>query len=230
MSDLTTYPELEQRSLEWFDARRGIVTASAVGSLLTTTLKVADNETSRSYLRTLVAERITGRIIETRQTDAMLTGILDEPIARDIYREHFNPVREFGFFVRDLGNGAKLGYSPDGLVGGDGLVEIKSATTTPKTQIARALGAPVEHAYMAQMQAGMLVTGRKWCDFVSYSGGMPLHVKRIEADPDWHGAILAAVDTFEERAQEMERAYSLATEGMPATELIDHFETPELKL
>lgn len=225
MSNLTTYPDLEQNSLEWLEARRGIVTASAVGKLVTPTLKVANNDTSRGLTRLLVAERITGRVEPTFQSDAMMRGHLDEPLARDHYSKHYTPVRRFGFMVREI-DGARLGYSPDGLVGGDGLIEIKSAE--PKIHLDRLLGAPIPHGHMAQMQAGMLVSGRAWCDYISWCGGMPTYVTRIEADPEWHTVITAALGAFEAYATDLERAYRMATKNLPATEYIDHF--PEIEV
>lgn len=218
---LTVYPDMDQRSEEWYEARRGIVTASAVGALLTPTLKVASTETSRALTRVLVAERITGRVVPTFTTNAMLRGILDEPLARDLYAETWAPVRESGFMVRELSPGVRLGYSPDGLVRDDGLIEIKSAE--PKIHLDRLLGAPIDHAHMAQMQAGMLVSGRAWCDYISYCGGMPMHRRCVPADPAWADAITEAIHAFEATALGMLDVYARAVEGLPATEYIDHF-------
>jgi len=218
---LTVYPDMDQRSDEWYEARRGIVTASAVGVMLTPTLKVASNETSRSLTRLLAAERITGRVVPTFTSEAMMRGILDEPLARDLYAENYAHVEESGFMVRELSAGARLGYSPDGLVGDDGLIEIKSAE--PKIHLDRILGAPIAHAHMAQMQAGLLVSGRAWCDYISYCGGMPMHRRRVLADPAWAEAITAAVHAFEADADQMLDTYYLAVECLPPTEFIDHF-------
>ncbi len=89
------------------------------------TLQPASNAESRGLTALLAAERITGWSDPTYISDDMLRGIEDEPKARDIYSEHFAPVTETGLMIRD-DNGVKLGYSPDGLVGDDGLIEIKS--------------------------------------------------------------------------------------------------------
>jgi hypothetical protein len=218
---LIVYPDMEQRSDEWYEARRGIVTASAVGALLTPTLKVASNDTSRSLTRLLVSERITGRVIPTFTSDAMMRGILDEPLARDLYSETYAPVTESGFMVRELAPGVRLGYSPDGLVGDDGLIEIKSAE--PKIHLNRILGAHVDHAHMAQMQAGLLVSGRDWCDYVSYCGGMPMYKRRVTADPAWAKALNEAVEVFESNVYYMLEAYERAVEYLPPTEYVDHF-------
>ena len=145
----------------------------------------------------------------------------DEPRARDLYSEHFAPVVETGFMVRDNGNW-KLGYSPDGLVGDDGLIEVKSRR--PKKHLRTILEGNVPAENMAQLQAGLLVSGRAWIDYVSYCGGMPMWVKRVEPDERWQDAIVAAVIAFEETAAEMVAAYETATAGMPKTERVIEME------
>ena len=223
MSALKVYTELEQRSPEWYEARCGVLTASVVGKFITPkTVKVADNETSRGITRQLVAERITGHVVETFQSDAMFRGVADEPLARDLYSKHHAPATEVGFMVREI-HGHKLGFSPDGLVGDDGLIEVKSAE--PKIHLARILdpaeSVPAEH--MAQMQTGLLVSGREWCDFISYCGGMPMLVRRVLADPVWLDAITEALIEFEGSADEMVAGYERLTDGLPTTERIDYF-------
>lgn len=220
MGALTLYLDLVQGSNDWLEARRGIVTASVVGQLITPTLKVASNETARGLLRTLVAERITGWIEPTFQNLDMLRGQMDEPLARDLYTKTYAPVRELGFMVRDIG-GDRIGYSPDGLVGDDGLIEVKSAK--PKIHLARILGAPIEHDHMAQMQAGLLVSGREWCDYLSYCGGMPMWRERVEADNEWREAIKAALVAFELAATAMFATYLDTIGDLPPTERIEYF-------
>ena len=226
MSGLKVYTELEQRSPEWYEARCGVLTASVVGKFITPkTVKVADNETSRGITRQLVAERITGHVVETFQSDAMFRGVADEPLARDLYSKHHAPATEVGFMVREI-HGHKLGFSPDGLVRDDGLIEVKSAE--PKIHLARILSEGVPSEHMAQMQAGMLVSGREFCDFVSYCGGMPMLVRRVLADPAWFDAITEALGTFEENATAMVADYERLTDGLPTTERIDYFQGVEL--
>jgi hypothetical protein len=262
---LHTYTDLVQGSDEWLEARRGIVTASTVGQLITTRplgginytcpecdaepespcrsrsrrdgapikglhaervqaaaeddappiVEPASNDYSRALTTLLVAERITGWTESVYVTNAMLRGSLDEPVARGIYAEHYAPVTEVGFLVRDDG-GYRIGYSPDGLVGDDGLIEIKSRQ--PKRHLATILADEVPAETVAQIQCGLLVSGRQWCDYVSFCGGMPLWRKRVEPDPRWFDAILAAVETFEQTAAEMVATYQAAVAGLPATE------------
>lgn len=219
---LEIFTELEQGSDEWLAARCGIVTASVVGQLITPkTIKPAVNDYSRGLTAALAAERITGHVEPIHETHDMLRGTLDEPFARDVYSEHYAEATEVGFMVRDDW-GFRIGYSPDGIVGDDGLIEIKSRRQ--KKHLATILADEVPLENMAQCQAGLLVSGRKWLDYVSYCGGMPLYVKRVLPIPAWQEAIVAAVKAFEENALTMIAVYHANTDGMPETERINHFE------
>ena len=214
---LTVHTDLIQGSDEWLTARRGIVTASVVGQLVTAkTIRPAVNDYSRALTTLLVSERITGWTEPVYVSDAMMRGSDDEPIARDAYARHMDvDVTVPGFMTLER-DGWTLGYSPDGLVGDDGLIEIKSRA--PKKHLATILAdaAPAEN--MAQMQAGLLVSGRAWCDYVSFCGGMPLWTTRVLPDPRWFDAIAEAVATFEATAVEMVATYRAATAGLPMTE------------
>lgn len=213
---LTVLPDLIQGTDEWHDQRRGMVTASVVDQLLTTkTIKPAANDASRSLVALLVAERITGWTDPTFVGDDMLRGWEDEPRAVETYSEHFAPVTTTGFMVRDDW-GFRIGYSPDGLVGDDGLVEVKSRR--PKKHLQTILAGEVPAENMAQIQCGLLVSGRAWCDYLSYCGGMPLFPIRVEPDQRWFDAIIAAVSQFEETAAQMVQQYEAAVAGLPATE------------
>lgn len=224
---LTVYENLEQGSDEWLLARAGIVTASVVGKLITPTLKVANNDTARGLLATLAAERITGHVEPIHETRPMMRGTLDEPLARAHYAEHRAPVDEVGFIVREF-DGMKVGYSPDGLVGGNGLIEIKSREQ--KIQLRTVLDGEPPAANMAQMQCGMFVTGREWCDYISWSGGMPMWVRRVYPDPEWFAAIQEAVTYAEGTIRNMVDRYTELTHGLPPTERVDHFAEIELQL
>lgn len=215
---LTIHSDIEQGTDAWHDIRRGLLTASVVGKLLTPTLKVAENDHSRGLTQTLVAERITGWTETAPMTSDMWRGVESEPFARDKYAEHFAPVAEVGFMVREE-EGWRLGFSPDGLVGDDGLIEIKAPRA--KTHLRTILTDAVPSQYMAQCQAGLLVTGREWIDFVSFCGGMPLYVKRVLPDPAWHEAITAAAIAFEVSATQIIAAYETRIADMPTTERID---------
>jgi len=215
---LTEYLNIEQRSEQWHDQRRGMVTASAVGRLITPkTIKPASNDDSRGLLAMLVAERITGWTDPTWISNDMQRGIDDEPRAVDVYSEHYAPVTTTGFMVRDDW-GYPVGYSPDGLVGDDGLIEVKSRRQKKQVQTVLADEVPIEN--MAQIQCGLVVSGREWCDYISYSGGMHMYVKRVVPDPRWWAAIADAVDAFETTAAQMVADYESKTQGLAQTERV----------
>lgn len=180
-----------------------------------TRVRPARNDYSKRLTLILVAERITGETEEVFVSNDMLRGQLDEPLARDVYSGHYDEATQTGFMVRDDW-GFPIGYSPDGLVGDDGLIEVKSPRA--KEHLRTILADEVPIRYMAQCQTGLLVSGREWCDYVSFYGGMPLWVKRVYADPMWAEAIVNAATAFEETAFEMSVAYDIKTRGLAATE------------
>lgn len=198
---------------------------AAAASELPPVYRIAATDTSRALVMTLTAERITGHVEEVFPSRDMERGTLAEPYARDVYGDHYQPATEVGFMVRDFG-GYKIGFSPDGLVGEDGLLEIKSPRQ--KKHLATILADEVPTEHMAQCQAGLFVSGREWLDFISYCGGMPLFVKRVEPDPEWFAAIKKAVTVFEEAAAKIIDTYLTNTAGKPQTERIDFF--PEMEI
>jgi hypothetical protein len=220
---LIEIPDLVQGSQEWLDARCGMVTASVVGKLVTpSTIKPASNDDSRGLTALLVAERITGHVDPVYVNDDMARGHLEEPRARDLYSEKYAPAREAGFLIRDDW-GFRIGYSPDGLVGDDGLIEVKAPRA--KTHLRTILANEVPSYNMAQLQAGLLVSGREWIDFLSFCGGMPMFRKRVLPDPRWFDAIVTAVEQFEKNAALMVAAYEAAIVDLHPTE---RFFEPEI--
>lgn len=214
-------PDLTQGTEEWFDQRRGMVTASVVGQLITpSTIKPASNDTSRGVVATLTAERITGLTEPSFMNDDMMRGVMHEPIARDRYAEvNGVNVAEVGFMVRDDW-GFSIGASPDGLVGDDGGIEVKCPRA--KTHIRTIVANEVPAHYMAQVQACLLVSGREWWDFVSFCGGLPMWTKRVTPDPRWQEAIVAAVAAFEKAAEQLASDYLTRAADLPATERINN--------
>lgn len=190
------YDELEQGTPEWLQARCGLLTASEVCKIMSAkTLKVSASEGFRTHVFDTAAERINGFISgDGFQSFAMARGHEDEVWARDIYSENYAPIKEVGFITNDDW-GFPIGFSPDGLVGEDGLVECKSRA--PKYQARTIVLDVVPAEYLLQIHTGMLVSGRKWCDFISYSGGMPMYVRRVQRDEEWCKAIIAAAAVFE---------------------------------
>lgn len=223
---LQIFNELEQGSDAWLAARCGVLTASVVGQMITPkTVKRSDNETSRTLTKHLAAERITQYVEPTFTSADMERGNLSEPIARDIYSERYAPAREVGFMLLEQ-DGYRLGFSPDGLVSDDGLLEIKAPRQ--KKHLATILDDAVPLEHMAQIQTGLLVSGREWLDFISYCGGMPMFVKRVLPDEKWFDAIRDAATAFEENVAAMIDSYMAATENLPPTERLDHFAEMEI--
>ena len=219
---LTIHDDVLQGTEAWHQLRLGIVTASTVGALITPAkIAPANNETARGLIAALAAERITGWADEIPMSSDMWRGVMDEPIARAHYAEHHAPVVETGFVVLER-DGIRLGYSPDGLVGDTGLIEIKSRKA--KTHLQTILTGTVPTANMAQLQAGLLVSGREWIDYVSWCGGMPMHVIRVHPDPRWFDAITAAVSLAEQSIAGHLDDYATRTAGRPTTDRINYNE------
>ena len=212
---LVIYDTLEQGTDEWLAARCGLVTASVVGKLITPKLQVAANDTSRGVTLTLAAERITGEVEYVHPSFDMQRGNEEEPIARAVYAEHFAPVDEIGFMTREF-NGFTLGYSPDGVIHDDGLLEIKSRK--PSVHLKTILSGKPPAENLAQLYTGLLVSGRDWIDYCSFSAGLPFWVTRIYPDPDWFAAILAAAEAFETNVADVITRYEAETNGLPLTE------------
>lgn len=208
--------DLIQGSDEWHDARCGLLTASEIKLIITPTLKIASNAKERAHLWELAAQRISRYVEPQYISDDMLRGHEDEISARYLYSENFAPVEECGFVTNDKW-GFKLGCSPDGLVGDDGMIECKSRRQ--KYQIQTICqhydNGAVPEDYVLQVQAELLVTGRKWCDLVSYSGGLPMIAMRVEPDREIQDAIIDAASKFEARINEAIADYHAALESEP---------------
>jgi len=172
---------MEQGTEEWFAARLGRVTASRVQDIVART-KSGYSASRDNYMAQLVCERLTGKAAESFTNAAMAHGTETEPLARAAY-EMANGVLvdEVGFIQHPT---LMAGASPDGMVGTDGLIEIKCPQTN--THIETLLKGKIPSKYKAQMTWQMLCTGRKWCDFVSYDPRMPeymrLFIKRVVRD------------------------------------------------
>jgi len=209
---ITYHNDLIQGSDEWHAARCGLLTASEVKLILTPTLKIAANEKTRAHVWELLAQRLTRYTEPSYIGDAMLRGRRDEILARDLYSQHYAPVTEAGFITNDRW-GFTLGYSPDGLVGDDGMIECKSRAQKFQIQTIAENEVPAE--FMLQLQTGLLVTGRAWVDFISYSGGLPMFVKRVLPDLEIQGAIIDAATAFENTLDERANDYEDSLMSMP---------------
>lgn len=178
--------ELQQGTDEWLAARAGKFTGSRFNNLMARLWNGEPGASCRNLLASLVIERLTGRPVETYQNDAMRRGTELEPLARSAYIAKSGTwVTEVGFCVHD--ELPFVGVSPDGLVGEDGLLEIKCPSAEAKHLDALLKGAHATE-YRWQIQGQLWVTGRKWCDAVSYDCRWPeylqLAVTRVERNED----------------------------------------------
>ena len=195
--------DMIQGTEEWHAARCGLLTASEMDRILTPTLKIANNDKSRAHLWELLAQRITGYVEPQYVGDDMLRGWDDEGRARELYATRYAPVDQVGFVTNDRW-GFTLGCSPDGLVGDDGMIECKSRRQKYQIQtlIENAQSDTVPDDYALQIQTALLVSERKWCDFISYSGGLPMVTIRVLPDEEMQSAIISAAAAFEEKLAE----------------------------
>lgn len=154
-----------QGSPEWFSARRGNVGASSVYKVMAK----GQGKTRKQYMTDLLIERLGGQV-ESFSSASIERGNEMEPLARSAYEvETDSIVAECGFIMHPELD--RFGASPDGLVGDDGLIEIKCPNTSTHIDFIRSLKPSGQ--YIWQMQAQMACTGRKWCDFVSYDDRLP---------------------------------------------------------
>jgi len=174
--------EIEQGTDAWKALRCGKITASRVADVIAKT-KTGYSASRENYMAQLVCERMTNSVAESFSNAAMAHGTEMEPIARAEYETKFDVMVDQVAFVNHP-TIPMTGASPDGLIGTDGLIEIKAPQTN--THIETLLSQTVPGKYITQMQWQMASTGRQWCDFVSFDNRLPdglqLFVKRVPRD------------------------------------------------
>jgi putative phage-type endonuclease len=191
---------MEQRTDDWYKARLGHLTASRASDALAK----KDSATRRNYAIQLVTERLTKLPVEGFQSAAMQWGTEQEPVARAAYEVHTgNFVEQTGFHTHP--SIKWLGASPDGFAG-SGLIEIKCPNSN--THVDYLLSKEVPAKYKPQMLTQMLVTGRTWCDFVSFDPRLPEHLQlfivRYEPKPEELTKIEADLVAFLNEVNQME--------------------------
>ncbi len=178
----------KQGSEEWRRARMGVPTASEFHSVLAK----GEGKTRKKYMLELLGERLTGEPMAQFSNIHTDRGHALEDEARQLYSfDVAEPLTQVGFVRNGL-----VGCSPDSLVGEEGVLEIK--TKLPHLQLAVLLEDRIPPEHVAQCQGALLVTQRKWLDFVSYWPGLPLFVKRVHPDPEYLEKLAAALALFEE--------------------------------
>jgi putative phage-type endonuclease len=187
---------MDQRTEEWFEARMGCVTASRTADVMAQT-KSGYSASRANYMADLICERLTGSRQAGFSSASMQWGTETEPQARMAYEIMTGSnVIETGFVLH--AKIAGFGASPDGLIGEDGLIEIKCPNTA--THIETLLNDKVPNKYIIQMHVQMICTERKWCDFVSFDPRLPvdmqMFVRRVECDEALAAQIVTEVQAF----------------------------------
>jgi hypothetical protein len=197
---------MKQGSPEWLAARCGKATASEFAAILAK----GEGKTRASYLRRVLAERLTGKPTDTYRNGHMDRGQEQEPFARMAYEERTGVmVEEVGFIQHPT---LQAGCSPDALVGLEGGAEIKSVIPTVQLETIMRGKYPTEHR--AQIQGNIWLSCRKWWDFNSYCPDMPeklrLYTFRVERDESYIAMLEEEVTKF---LNEVDEAYKRLMEA-----------------
>lgn len=194
---------LIQGSEEWFKERLGLATASCFGDVLAK----GAGKTREAYKRRLVCERLTGKPLESFSNSHTDRGNEQEPFARMAYEAVTGGIVDEVGFIRH--KEFMAGASPDGLIGDDGGIEIKSVLPTVQVETIERGGFPPIHR--PQIQGCMWVTGRKWWDFVSFSPDMPkkhrLYIYRVNRDVAYISNLRNEIIKFLCEVEEMYKPY-----------------------
>ena len=206
---------IEQGTDEWFTARLGKVTASRVSDVMSKT-KTGYTAGRENYMSQLIAEILSGKKIDGFSNASMQWGTDTEPYARMAYEAIADVlVDEVGFIPHPVIKAA--GASPDGLVGDDGLIEIKCPNTT--THLDMMIAETIPKKYRDQMQFQMACTRRKWCDFVSFDNRLPedlqIFIKRVDRDDKYILEMETEINKFlAEMLEKMEKFNSLKVKNV----------------
>jgi len=199
LDELRVY-DFEQRSPEWFACRLGIPTASRFKDVLAK----GQGKTRRTYLYTLAGEILTGTVADSYCNADMERGKQLEAEARSAYEFQFDQSPALVGFMRR----GDVGCSPDSLIGDDGLLEIKTKFPHLQIECLETGALPSEH--VAQVQGQLWVSGRQWCDFVSYWPGLPLFRIRVARDEAYMARLAAEIAEFNAEKLAIVRKYQEA--------------------
>lgn len=210
--------DLMQGGEEWHRVRTGILTASQMKNIITpSTLKPVKGviDGTSAFLHEIVAQRVSKIVEDEYQSFDMERGQVEEVYAKDLYSKNKAQIKDCGF-VTNNNHGFIIGFSPDGLVGDDGQVEVKSRKQ--KYQIQTIIANAMPDEFKIQVQTGLIVTERKWCEFISYSNGLPMFTKAIEPESEVREAIIYAASVFEKKAEELFEIYMENSAGLIVAE------------
>ena len=194
IKDLPQHLQTGEANPDWLALRAGKFTGSDFVIML------GNGETKRKMILEKATEHILGKPCnKDHYTNSdMLRGIELEPIARQLYiQETFNEVEEVGFIEKD----EYCGVSPDGLVGEDGIIEIKCPKDT--VFVEQSITEKIKPEYYTQIQYALYITGRQWCDYVAYNENFPLLIRRYERDEEHIEKIKKALEDGIEQVKQI---------------------------
>lgn len=177
-----------QGSEEWFAARCGVPSASNFDKIVTS--KGEPSTQAKKYMYKLAGESVSGIAEETYKNAAMERGTILEDEARQLYQIiNDEEVKQVGFCKEE-----GYGCSPDGMVLFQGMLEIKCPSAA--VHVEYLLKETLPTTYIQQVQGQMLVTGSKWCDFMSYYPGIKPFIIRVERDEPFISKLKSELDKF----------------------------------
>lgn len=194
--------DFEQRSMEWRAAKVGMFSGSDFHVFL------GNSASKKTALYEKLCERLYGDYdYESYSTPAMERGTLLEPEARRVYSALSNyEVEEVGLVIADEPYADWVVCSPDGLVGDDGIIEIKCPLAKNFMEWLDN-DFYIKPEYKTQVQFNLFVTDRKWCDFIYYHPRGGIYKKRIERDEEYIAKIKTALDECIEKIKALEEEY-----------------------
>jgi putative phage-type endonuclease len=227
MSPSPNFIDCEQGSQMWAELRCGLVTASRCSDVLAT-IKKGESASRRNYRAELIVEILTGLPVEQYVSREMEWGSEQEPFARAAYElQQETMVETCGFVLHP--SIPRFGASPDGLVGTDGMIQVKCPNTATHLTWMLAGAVPVEYA--PQMLAEMACAGRQWSDFVSFDPRLPKHlqlfVRRFNRDDKLIGQLEAAVVTFTAEIDDTLARLPQPAEAQPVVAILDQMTDPD---
>jgi hypothetical protein len=214
------FRDFKQYEPEWWAVRRGVPTASELHRIITPLGVLSKSETSHGYLCQLLGDRLRsdygGNEDENNYVSAaMKNGTLMEPEAIDYYEARRDAkIDRVAFCLDDAG---QYGCSPDALVGDDGGLESKSPTA--KVQVERLLCGELPPEHRQQVHGSLVITGRKWWDFMSYHRDLPTLLVRVYPDK-YTDLIRKAMAEFWTRYQEAVQRLAAMLPAMPTAPVV----------
>lgn len=196
---MKVYDNLEQNTPEWMRLRNGIVTASAMQQVLSKARGGKGTSVTRqTYMDKLIAERLTGRFATNFTNDDMFRGHEMEGAARDAYSAVYGVEVDQPAFITNYDEIGTVGFSPDGLVGKDGGIEIKSRADHVQVKMMREMlgNATIPNENKAQVQCGLWVSEREWIDYISFNDALGIERVRVYRDEPYIKEMSLIVKAF----------------------------------